>query len=537
MAEQQKDIIQRPADEFPKEKVLRISTGWALVGVLVGVMAAILFFPPALVNEAPFHDDKAYINNALIASGRVTPEMVRGPFAEERPPLFWWLITGLLILGAPIESVRWVSPLIASIGVVGIYFLASRLFNDFRIGLLSAAFISVSDFFILTTSYILTDSMGSIIAALAIICFSLGLRDGVFMWLAGPLVALSIIARDQNLLIVPVIVLSLVWMSRLRLGRKIAILMLLGVALAPALILPQERILQIVSDLVTPIFRDPAYLYILVTYLSFMGAVVYKVAVQRNLVSRKSNVGERIFDIGLALGLALLLLHPFFIDNIRLGDTFQIAGKGILSRPIAHAIMARELGIGAQLPFPERVSTWTWESIKLLTLPLLMLSILGAVMIMWRGVRMARPLMLWGLLSLLYVILFTHLEYRFLAQAVPPLAVLAAYALARLWRVSRVLPAILIPLTIFFLLFPAQPSSPIPDTSMLRTLQGLNTLMSGPAQGGWLTQYIAYLKTITPANTGGIDPMYPLLGLTTIPILFVSIYVGLHRITIPLSDS
>ncbi|GBC68467.1 hypothetical protein HRbin01_00150 [archaeon HR01] len=516
---------------IPRDRSMRISAAWVLAGLLVGLMAAFLYFPPALVNEAPFHDDKAYINNALIASGRVTAELVRGPYAEERQPLFWWLITGILILGAPVESVRWVSPLITSIGVVGIYFLASRLFNDFRVGLLSAVFISLSDFFVLTTSYILTDSMGSVIAVLAILCFSLGLRDGVFMWLAGPLVALSIIARDQNLLIVPVIILSLVWMSRLGLGRKIAILALLGVALAPALTLPQDRILQIVSDIVTPIFRDPSYLLILIIYVSFMGAVVYKVAIQRNLISRRSNVGERIFDVGFALGLALLILHPFFIDNIRLGDTFQIAGKGILSRPVAHAIMvARELGIGSELPLAIRVSTWVWESIKLLTIPLLMLSVLGAVTLLWRGVRMARPLILWGFLSLLYVILFTHLEYRFLAQALPPLAILAAYTIVRLWKISRVFPAILIPLTILFLLFPSQPLYPIPELSTPRTVQ---SLMAGPTPDGWLTQYIAYLETLTPAGTISINPIYPVVGLATIPVLLVSVYVGLRRIAIP----
>jgi hypothetical protein len=168
---------------------------------------------------------------------------------------------------------------------------------------------------------------------LAILSFSLGLRDGVFMWLAGPLTALSIIARDQNLLIVPVILLSLIWVSRLGLGRKLLLFILLAISVSPVILLSQERALQLVSDIITPIFKDQPYLYILGAYLGLSAMIVYKVAEQRNLISRRVNVGERIFDIGLALGLALLVLHPFFMDNVRLGDTFQIAGKGILSRP------------------------------------------------------------------------------------------------------------------------------------------------------------------------------------------------------------
>jgi 4-amino-4-deoxy-L-arabinose transferase-like glycosyltransferase len=104
----------------------RVPLSWVLAGVLVGLLAAFIYFPPALVNEAPFHDDKAYINNALIASGRIRPEDAIGPYAEERPPLFWWLLTGLFILGAPNDSVRWASPLATTLGVVGIYFSGSK---------------------------------------------------------------------------------------------------------------------------------------------------------------------------------------------------------------------------------------------------------------------------------------------------------------------------------------------------------------------------------------------------------------------------
>jgi hypothetical protein len=69
--------------------------------LLVFLASLATYLPPALVNEAPFWDDKAYINNALIFSGRLSPQDVRGPYAEERPPLFWWLLTGLYAFKPP----------------------------------------------------------------------------------------------------------------------------------------------------------------------------------------------------------------------------------------------------------------------------------------------------------------------------------------------------------------------------------------------------------------------------------------------------
>lgn len=514
------------------ERRIKIPAGWVLATLLVGVLAALIYFPPALINEAPFYDDKAYINNALISSGRIRTEDARGPYAEERPPLFWWMLTGLLMLGTPNDSVRWASPLATTLGVVGICILTARLFNDMKAGLLAAIFISVSDFFTLTTSYILTDSMGSVLAMLAILSFALGLRDGVFMWLAGPLTALSIIARDQNLLLVPVILLSMIWVSRLGMARKLLLLIVLAASIFPIIQLSQERALTIVSNFITPVFTDQAYLYILGAYLALSAMIVYRVAEQRNLISRHVNISERIFDIGLALGIALLVLHPFFMDNVRLGETFQIAGSGVLSRPIAHAIMARELGIGADLPFLERVSIWVFQSLRLATLPLIILSLVGTVLIFRREVRVGRPLILWGLLSLGYVILFTHLEYRFLAQAIPPLAILAAYAVAQLWRTSKIFPAILIPLTLIFLFLPSQPQLPLPSLTQPTTLQGWAALLSGNTGGGWLTDYLTYLRNTPPVGDATINPLYPTIGVATIPMLVISIYVGLRRILI-----
>ncbi|MEM4303547.1 MAG: phospholipid carrier-dependent glycosyltransferase [Candidatus Caldarchaeum sp.] len=109
-----------------------------------------------MVNEAPFWDDKAYINNALVSSGRIEPSKVWGPFAEERPPLFWWLLTAVYLTGAPVEWARLVSPLMTSLGVAAIYLLTTKIFRSVSACLLTSLIMVFLDYFVLTTSYILT---------------------------------------------------------------------------------------------------------------------------------------------------------------------------------------------------------------------------------------------------------------------------------------------------------------------------------------------------------------------------------------------
>ncbi|MEM4384657.1 MAG: glycosyltransferase family 39 protein, partial [Candidatus Caldarchaeum sp.] len=179
------------------EKAIQTSkTRHAHLSIVVFAAALLTYLPPALVNEAPFWDDKAYINNALIASGRIEPSQAMGPYAEERPPLFWWLLALLYTAGLPVETARLISPLTASAGVVAVFLLTSKVFKSSLTGLLTALILVVHDYFVLTTSYILTDSLGSILAFLTLACFSLGLRYGHYMWLSGILMSAAILARD-----------------------------------------------------------------------------------------------------------------------------------------------------------------------------------------------------------------------------------------------------------------------------------------------------------------------------------------------------
>ena len=496
--------------------------------LLVFLASLATYLPPALVNEAPFWDDKAYINNALIFSGRLSPQDVRGPYAEERPPLFWWLLTGLYALNLPVETARLVSPTVTAVGVTALFLLTSVIFRRILAGLLTALILILSDYFVLTTSYILTDSMGSVLGFLTILCFSLGLRYGPYMWAAGGLMALSILARDQNLLLVPTILLSMVWVARV--GRVLKLLMLagLGAIASAAVTLRQEVFLQHVSDLLTPMFLEPTFIPILAVAGIFSATAVYVVAAQKNLVSRRPSLEERSFDILAGAVLCVIMLTPFFYDNVRLGEEFQIAGRGVLSRAVAHAIMVRGDIERMGLPFTERVAGWVYEGLRWLSPLLFVLAAAGALWALRMREELAKPAILWALFSVLYVFLFAHLEARFLSQAVPPLAFLASYALTRITDWKKIMGLGLAAVLILYVAYPPVENLLTPTLDSHTTITGLNILQGAvkPSER-WLTEYAAYLQNVLKNPSLRLN-IFNLASAWTLPAaLAYTLYLGL----------
>ncbi|MDW8084190.1 MAG: glycosyltransferase family 39 protein, partial [Candidatus Caldarchaeum sp.] len=458
-----------------------------LAALVVGV-ALLILFPPSLVNEAPFWDDKAYINNALIASGRLDPGDARGPFAEERPPLFWWFLTGLYALNAPVEFARLVSPVLTTLGLVAMFLLVSKAFNSISAGFIAALLTINLNYFVQTTSYILTDSFGSVLAFVALLCFSLGLRYGPFLWLSGGLTALSIIARDQNLLLLPVMLLSFALIARTSKIIKISYVGLLGLVGFAALFLRQEVFLQILSDTLTPVVADPLYIPLLSVFAVFSVLAVSKVAEQKNLLSRRPSIEERMLDIFLAVAIMLFLFYPFFIDNIRLGEEFQVEGRGIFSRPIAHSIMVRGDIARSGLDTIQRMIFWLTSIPSLLTIPLLVLSAAGVVMALKNRIPYAKPLLVWLVITIAYIALFTHIEYRFLVPAVPPVAAFAGYAVSRLATKKRLIAVAATAVVIMYCFTPTEAYGLLPSFQTPASIKGWMTLLGlYESSDKWLT--------------------------------------------------
>lgn len=494
--------------------------------LILVVLAALTFYLPGLANEALLWDDKAYINNALIASGRIRPEDAWGPYAEERPPLFWWLLTAIYLMGAPTWAARLLSPTFGLITVAAVYAFSSRIFGDEWAGFPPALLLALSSFFSSAAGDILTDVMGTCLAALYMFSLFLGFRKRPLLWLSGSLLALAVAARDQNLLLLPATLFFLLWAAELEVKKKLLVFFGFVVLASPAAFMGIEESMRLISETLTPVVIHPLFPPVLMLATGFT-ALLATYPREEMLEKEAVKLDRAVFDLGLAVFLGILFLYPYLIDNYRLGAEFQIAGRGILSRPIAHLIMARELGIGMELPVWERRLWWAKTAYQVLGAPLLILAAAGAFMLLRERRLEGKLLITWAGASSLYVILFTHLEARFIAQAFPPIFILAGHALRRLSRERPVSATILLILSALFLLFPGYP---LPDLTRPPTfLQALERLLGlPPSRELWLTPYLEYLSNLPPSQPS-INPLHPLLGLSA-PILSVlSIYLALKE--------
>lgn len=498
-----------------------------LLTTVVLLLGLVVLFPPALVNEAPFWDDKAYINNALIASGRLIPSDAKGPYAEERPPLFWWFLTGFYALNAPVETARLISPTLTLVGLVAMFLLVSKVFGSILAGFLSVIFTMFLDYFVLTTSYILTDAFGSVLAFLALLSFSLGLRYGPFLWLSGGLTALSIIARDQNLLLIPVMLLSMGWIAKTsKIIKTIYVISLLGIAFI-AISLRQELFLQMLSDIFTPVVLDPLYIAFLSVFTVFSVLAVYKVAEQKNLLSRKPSIEERMLDMFLAVAIMLFLFYPFFIDNIRLGEEFQVEGKGIFSRPVAHSIMVRNDIIRSGLDTSQRVVFWLSSLPALLTAPLLLLAVVGVLTAFRNRLTLVKPIFLWFVFTVIYIAVFTHIELRFLVPAVPPAATFAGYAVSRLAVKKRFLAASLTAVVLVYAFGPTNVFGLLPSFDVPTTVRGWLVILGfEQSSERWFSDYISYLETVLKPPNIQLPLINILTAWTTVIFLGLALFLG-----------
>ena len=491
------------------------------------VVSALMLYPPGMINEALFWDDKAYINNALIASGRASPSQVSGPHAEERPPLFWWLITAFFLLGAPIGIVRFISPTFGLLTVLAVFVFSWRIFRNIWTGFFSALLLSTSYFYILTSSYILSDAMGATLSILYILCLCLGFRERHALWLSGPFLAFSIMARDQNLLLIPATILMMIWIffKRLTLKLMLSTLLISGLGLILTTI-SLEEVLQYISNIITPIVIDPLFfsLTLILSGLCLLLSITPPSIREVGVDGIQST--DLMFDLLLAFFSALSILYPYFVDNYRLSAEYQIVGRGVLSRPISHLMMART-GIGTELPPWAMRIQWIKHVIQFITMPILALAMIGSISALKKEKHTGIILTTWSLLSLGYVVFFTHLEARFLIQCFPPIFMLAGYGLSRIGNKNKLLCFLSMLLTTLFLVFPVGRNTLLPDISQTPiTFSSLRILMRFEhVHKVWLTPYITYLSTRMCSSIPRIQLIYPILGLSSLILSVGVIYL------------
>jgi 4-amino-4-deoxy-L-arabinose transferase-like glycosyltransferase len=503
----------------------------------------------------PWHDDKAYLNNALIHSGRIDRDRVLGPYADERPPLFWWMLTTLFILNAPIWSAKFLSPFFGVSLVVLTYSFTKKLFKSDRQGFYSGLFLASNAFMILLTGMVLTDVPGTALSTLFLFCLYFGVEEkkNSYLIISSPILALSLMMRDQNLILFPIALFYLLTKLRLNKYLKVLVAFTGGLSLGiPVIIYGMINTLKALSNWLTPFIIDKAYsipftsvgispIFLLSTVILIFS--IYP-AIPIYFSDIKNSRQLKLFNFFLFSLLFFVSLYPYLWDNYSLGAKFEIEGKGVFSRLVSHQIMSETIGVGANIPATERRIWWLSNFVPLISPPIFFLSIIGLIqMIKKRMYSQLSILIPWLLFTSGFTIFFTYLEARFLIPSIPVFAIISSKGfidtidwiklkflnvksrlsywmnkIGLLIEISFILPLLLIENLVLTELY-----LPIKVGSIV-TVDLLDKALSGPK--GWFSDYLIYLEGKLSSPTLNLDPVYALESMTClILIMFFSLRI------------
>jgi 4-amino-4-deoxy-L-arabinose transferase-like glycosyltransferase len=408
------------------------------VFVVVAIVTSVTVGLATNLDQIPEHDEFGYVTNPLYYSG-VHPSNATlvynttigsetyHPFYSERPPLFWWLITSLIAVGLnPIVSII-ISPLFAVLLALLISQFAYELTGDPKAALFAGLLTGFSAFFATISSHILTDAMGTFFAALTIYCFYefFFKQRKMFGVLMGASLALSLITRDENLILIPLLV--ILWIALVLKAsaiRKFLYLVIFAIIFgAPVLLFGLVGTLQGISNVLTPLVLNGWPIIIIIVAIA--AYVSYRAK------------GVVVGELAAAFLAFFILMLPFFFDNYYLGNVeYYVAGKGILARPVSHLIMAQTIGVGSGLSLTARAEVWITSLPALLSVTLMIFSLAGLYYVFRADRRQFVLLFIWTALSLGYVVFGTQLEDRFLMIAFAQLAILAGIGIAFVWKLN-----------------------------------------------------------------------------------------------------
>jgi 4-amino-4-deoxy-L-arabinose transferase-like glycosyltransferase len=487
----------------------------ALIAFTVTMLATTLV-------QYPEHDEFAYFGDALYGSGlhsgsgmAFNGENYSVTFVE-RPPLFWWLLTSLFSLGFSPYSALVISPLFTALNAVLVCLFAYELTRDLKSGIFAGVLAGISGFAISIGSHVLSDAMGSFLAALAMFSF----YEYVFKnrrWFAlisGASIGLGLVARDEDLVtLVLMIVLWILFMPKGGVRRKFLYLMVLGALFGiPLKLYGEIGTLQLISNLATPIVFG--WWPVIVAVGAFLTFLAYR-------ATNHSQIAELVA----AFFAFFVTMLPFFFNNYTIGNVdYYIAGKGILARPVAHLMMIPQTGgVGANLATSARMMQWLQSMPALLSIPVIISAAMGIYFLARSNKKNFLFLFLWTLVTFGFVVGDTNLEDRFLLIAFAPIMIFAGIGLGYVSKRNYLFGIIFGAATCF--LANIIPRSAI-TFSDLTVVASLTTHASN-----WL--YV-FLPTITLDSPSPVIPISLIAeGLLSIPfvlvVLLISSYVAVTK--------
>ena len=485
---------------------LRLSRNFVLY-IVVALATSLMLLVAIKLNVVPEHDEQAYVTNALIYSG-VSPS-AGSPAYSERPPLFWWLLTAIVSLGANPTLLLAVSPAFTVMLALLISKFSIEITGEPKVGLFAGLVSGFSAFMASMGSRVLTDAMGSFFALLSMYAFYKYFIKGqnkiIYAPLFGVSLGLSLVARDENMIMLPLfLILWIFFVLKVPVRRKIlfaaAAAVLLG---APTAYLGVINTLQLASNIMTPLV------------LNFWSYALFLIALFTYFMFRLKKIFLR--DAGLGLFSLLVFLLPFWYDNYLLGNVeYYVAGKGILARPISHLMMVPETqGVGAQLGTTARASDWLWGLPQLLSIAVLAAVVIGIYTVYRFSSKDFAFLSLWLVTTLGYVVVGTHLEDRFLMIAFAPLMIFAGIGLGFLWAKNRLIGAGGLALALFS-------GNVIPRTAFSPANDLFYSALLGSDRGeqNWIYSFLPTIRVSSPDLH--ISPLYLIEGVLSLAIAVFS---------------
>jgi hypothetical protein len=504
-----------------------------------------LFFLSGYANQVPWFDDKAYLNNALIHSGRIDKEKVLGPYADERPPLFWWMLTAIFIFNIPIWSAKFLSPFFSVALIILIYSFTKRLFKSHRQGFYAGLFSSFNAFLLLFAGMTLTDVPGTALSTLFLFCVYFGVEENKNSYLiaSGSILAFSIMLRDQNLILIPIAIFYL--LSKLRLNSYLKVLTAsissfsLGI---PFISYGIVNTLKVISDWLTPIIIGKAYS---VSFTSIGVSPIFLLSIMALAFSFYPAIGIyfsdvrnprqiRLFTLLLSILLFFITLYPYLWDNYSLGARFEVQGKGVLSRLISHQIMSEVAGVGANLSAMERRFWWLSNFAPLISIPIILFSVIGLIQMVRNKMYSQLAILIpWLTFTSGFTILFAYLEARFLLPSLPVFAIISSKGFIETvdWvkiklstsknnLVSKARAAVEFNFTLMSLFFENLVLFEIylPKKVGLIALADLINRALFESQG-WFSEYLFYLENKLSNPVLNLDPIYILESIACLILL------------------
>ena len=199
-----------------KKEFFRDKYNLALLGILL--LAFIIRIKYFNINTGLWWDESEYLNTAKHWVFKIPLDL-----NAQRPPLFSLLIASLYIVKANESVIRFILVLIPSFLTVLFTYLTGKLLYDKKIALIASFIMSVFWLLIFNTTRVHTDALALFFYVLAIYLFFryyVKEYNKKYIWLIGPILALSFLTRLASILVIISIGIYLLFTERLNFLKK-----------------------------------------------------------------------------------------------------------------------------------------------------------------------------------------------------------------------------------------------------------------------------------------------------------------------------